>query len=67
MLKYGIWCQVWGGVTGTRSSWMKHDGQRYETTNFEEAATLAKQLIKDRLNNPRATFLYTPMEINNGL
>jgi hypothetical protein len=46
---------------------MKHDGKRYETTNFEEAATLAKQLIKDRLNNTRATFLYTPMEINNGL
>jgi hypothetical protein len=29
----GIWCQVWGGVIGRRSAWLKANGdiQRFET------------------------------------
>jgi len=70
MTKYGVWCQVWGGVLGPRSSWLKHDGKRYETENEEEAAFIATKLTKDRANHPRASFLYTPQAIGehfNGL
>jgi hypothetical protein len=21
--KWGIWCEVWGGITGSRSAWLK--------------------------------------------
>jgi hypothetical protein len=59
---------VWGGVTGSRSSWLKKDGKRFETT-LEEASDLALDLTKKRANHPTASFLYTPQQIgeNNGL
>ena len=58
---FGIWCEVWGGVTGSRRSWLKAEGeiQRYDTR--EQAEAEAARLAQDRNSNPHrtATFNYT--------
>lgn len=46
MKKYMIWCQVSGGVTGTRGSWLKSDGN---TVYFQ--TRLAAEMKAHELNN----------------
>ena len=62
MRKYGIWCHVSGGVTGTRESWMKYDGERYETSNKEEADKLAQNLTFSK-REAKVFFSHTVKEI----
>jgi hypothetical protein len=52
---FGIWCQVWGGVTGRRSAWLKANDeiQRFETR--EQAAAQATRLARERNANPHRT------------
>jgi hypothetical protein len=53
---FGIWCQVWGCcVTGSRSAWLKANGeiQRFETR--EQAAAEATRLARERNANPHRT------------
>jgi hypothetical protein len=61
---YGIWCEVSGGVTGHRASWLKVEGiiQRYDT--FGEATAIAADLQR-KANGSYATasFHYEPREI----
>jgi hypothetical protein len=48
---YGIWCEVWGGVTGHRGAWLKAGGVRlavFET--LAEAEAEARRLTM-RMNN----------------
>jgi hypothetical protein len=63
---FGIWCEVWGGVTGSRAAWMKADGQLVRFGSREAAEAEAARL-NERLNGPnaRASFNYTvrPLEI----
>ncbi len=57
---FGIWCEVWGGVTGSRRSWLKADGEN-PTVWREQAEAEAARLAQDRNSNPHrtATFNYT--------
>jgi len=41
--KYGIWCSVWGGVTGHRQAWLKEDDKIWTGTE-EEAMKRATEL-----------------------
>lgn len=59
---YGIWCEVFGGVTGHRTSWLKSKGEvlRYDTPG--EAQVEASRLSRYRNNPPSSTgavFSYT--------
>lgn len=61
---YGIWCEVWGGVTGSRAAWLKGDnGLRWETTNYNEAQSRAAYLQEQVRNNNRASFSYKVLTI----
>jgi len=59
--KFGIWCEVWGGVTGSRKSWLTRLGTRMEFDSFSEAADEAAQLTNNVMSNPyrKANFRYT--------
>jgi len=62
--KFGVWCEVWGGVTGSRQSWLKSLGSRVEFDNFTEASDCALQLMSALAERPRsANFRYTPRRI----
>lgn len=42
--KFGIWCEVWGGVTGHRTSWLKNiknNAKIWEFETEEEAQAMA--------------------------
>jgi hypothetical protein len=58
---FGIWCEVWGGVTGHRAMWLKADGKLAEYATREEADAEAQRLNKERNSNPyrKADFSYT--------
>ena len=49
---FGIWAEVWGGVTGHRCAWLKADGviQQYQTR--EEAEAEATRLAREHNGNP---------------
>jgi hypothetical protein len=58
---YGIWCEVFGGVTGHRASWLKENG-KVKTFDTLQAATSEAALHNERTNgNPfrAASFRYT--------
>jgi hypothetical protein len=57
-MKYGVWCQVWGGPTGPRSAWLKQNDVRFETPDFDEAAARAEKLTEAKRNHPHAHFFY---------
>lgn len=59
---FGIWCEVFGGITGHRSAWLKAtDGgiQRYDTR--KEAEDIADGLARAYNDNPnrKASFRYS--------
>jgi hypothetical protein len=61
MTKWGIFCEVWGGITGRRSAWLKSNGKLAVFSSREEAEAEAK-LCNDKTNgNPHrtASFAYT--------
>ena len=61
---YAVWCEVWGGITGTRASWLKgkHGAQEYDT--LEEAEKMAAIMNENMNNRPNRTavFEYTAKE-----
>jgi hypothetical protein len=60
---YGIWCQVSGGVTGTRQAWLKDDG-RVQTWERREVAEAHAAHLMGQMNGPYATanFVYRVVE-----
>jgi hypothetical protein len=52
---YGIWCTVSGGVTGTRESWMKSNGQIRLFETIEEAKKIANAVQDERMGNNHRT------------
>jgi hypothetical protein len=63
-MKYAIWCQVSGGITGYNYGWLKEGGVRKE---FNEKFMADIEAL--RLNNApkpvrRALFAYRVLEIN---
>jgi hypothetical protein len=62
---FRIWCEVSGGVTGTREAWLKSAGNIYETRNREEAESEAKRLRDSIGSNPyrTASFRYSVREV----
>lgn len=63
---YGVWCEVWGGVTGSRASWMKNNGERVEFATLKEAQDVAQKLTETIALNPHhtANFRYTAKKID---
>jgi hypothetical protein len=59
--RWGVWCEVWGSATGSRASWLKHDGKLVEYASREEAETEANRLMQRFANNPyrKADFSYS--------
>jgi hypothetical protein len=51
---YGIWCEVWGGVTGRRGAWLKVEGQIQVYPTLQEALAIAAD-IQNRCNPNGAT------------
>ena len=58
--KWGEWCEVWGGVTGARSAWLKHEGERVEYETRAEAEAEARRLMRDLSPSRKAQFRYSP-------
>jgi hypothetical protein len=58
---FGVWCEVWSGVTGSRSAWLKSNGvvQTFET--HEEAERRASDLNIQMNGRPhrKADFRYS--------
>ncbi len=48
---FGIWCEVWGGVTGSREAWLRCDNARVRFADQTEAEREAERLTRDR-NEP---------------
>ncbi len=64
MRQFGIWCEVWGGVTGSREAWMKRDGKVHAFLDEQEAIDEAARLNKDRNHsNAKAYFHYEAREV----
>lgn len=61
-MKWKIWCQVSGGVTGYRAMWLKEgDGEEASFTTREEAEREAAKLTERANANAyrTASFCYT--------
>jgi hypothetical protein len=58
---WGVWCEVWGGVTGRRRAWLKDDGRPAEFGSRAEAEAEARRLNASVGGNPRrkAQFRYS--------
>lgn len=65
MEKFGVWCEVWGGMSGSRESWLKENGKRSEYATASEAAEVAHKLTRGVAENPfrTANFRYTAKAI----
>jgi len=50
--RWGVWCEVWGGVTGERANWLKEDRKLVEYATREEAEAEAERLMKRFADNP---------------
>ena len=57
--KYGIWCSVWGGVTGRREAWLKKDDKIWAGSQ-EEAEKMAAELRNVPHSYSIANFDYRP-------
>jgi hypothetical protein len=62
---YGVWCQVSGGVTGTRAGWMKENGKRVELPTLEEAEQAAAE-ARELASRSTARHEYTACEVPHG-
>ena len=60
-MTYAIWCEVWGGITGSRASWAKQDGKVMTFATLEAAEAEAKQRQARTMGNLNRTahFAYT--------
>ena len=57
--KWGVWCEVSGGVTGSRSAWMKREGKVIAFDTREEAEAEAKAARTSVSRFSQASFRYT--------
>ena len=62
--KFGVWCQVSGGVTGHRQAWLKSNGVRVEFATQEEAEVEAERLNAIPRPHAVATFRYRAMPLD---
>jgi hypothetical protein len=62
-MKYRIWCEVWGGVTGSREAWMTKDNKILEFDDKKEADKEASECNRTMGRNSPASFRYTVKEI----
>ena len=63
--RYGVWCRVTGGVTGTREAWLRGaDGDYTLWDNRSDAEAEAARLNKSMNSNPHslASFRYRAEE-----
>lgn len=60
-VEFGVWCEVSGGVTGFRQSWMKSDGVIRRFATREEAQAVVDAMQSRTRGNPHRTanFSYT--------
>lgn len=54
-LRYGVWCEVSGGVTGYRSAWLKGKGGAVWRGTESEANRKASSLERESNGNPYRT------------
>lgn len=59
---FRIWCEVWGGVTGSRAAWLKQNGEIADFATREAAEAEAARLNDRTKDNPRASFSYSVRE-----
>lgn len=59
---WGVWCEVWGGVTGFRQSWLKRDDAVVEFETEAEARIKADEL-KVNAVGMKAQFNYSPRRL----
>lgn len=59
---YGIWCEVWGGITGRRESWLKVEGEIQHYKTLEEAEAIAADISDRTRSHATASFRYTAKE-----
>jgi hypothetical protein len=57
--KFGVWCEVWGGITGSRAAWLKSNGQLVGFESYEAAVEEAEKHNERTANNVRASFHYS--------
>lgn len=57
--EWGVWCEVFGGVTGPRAAWLKHDGNVQRFASKDLADHEARLLAARAAPNARANFRYT--------
>lgn len=59
-MSYGIWCTVFGGVTGHRENWLHQSGDLFETESLSYAERMAADLNEQMNKSPSraATFRY---------
>lgn len=56
-MKYKIWCEVYGGVTGHRFGWLKRMDREIIYDSKEDAERVAKSL-NDKPKYSKAVFSY---------
>ena len=59
---HGIWCEVSGGLTGTRMAWMKDEAGNQWTGTKDEAETKAAELMA-KPRGGMASYRYTALEL----
>ena len=66
MVTFKIWCDVWGGVTGSRAAWLKSNGEEIVFTDRSNAEATARRLTDSRMGSPNrvANFSYTVVEFS---
>lgn len=62
---FGVWCEVWGGVTGAREAWLKRNGEIMTFDTFADAEQAANDAqAKSRKPGSAAQFRYTAREMS---
>ena len=66
MTRWGVWCEVTGGVTGTRRAWLRHEDALAVYDKREDAEAEAKRLNQTIGSNPnrKAEFLYVARQMS---
>jgi len=57
IVRWGVWCEFWGGVLGSRAGWRESEGKAVEYATFEEAEAEARRLT-DSLDRHQAVNLH---------
>jgi hypothetical protein len=60
---WGVWCEVWGGVTGRRTAWLRHNDTIAEYATREEAEAEARRCMDGLSPYRKAEFRYTAREM----